>query len=518
MSLQIGGEIGPYRIVERTGSGGMATVYRAQQSRLERDVAIKVLHPAFSAEPNFLARFEREARIVARLDHPHIIPVYDYDHLDGHYFLVLKYVDGVTLRDILQGDRLPPDHVLGLMRPIAEALDYAHEQGVLHRDIKPSNILIDRRGIPYLTDFGLARMIRPGESTISVETMLGTPHYIAPEQAVGNTDLDARTDVYSLGIVLYEMLTGRVPFSGDSSFSVVHDHIYTPPPSPREFNPDLSPGVEAVLLKALAKDPTDRYATASDMIRAYEQVVAESSDSQRDHSRDAARQQTHAPPTPSRPAASPPPQPPRVSHIEDDAHSIQQEIEREVRNARQEIRRAVGDWRDGNSQIRWMWKPGAEWTTAPDGRQGFFTKDEIRELEAQLPPDEQIRRRVEKRIEARNEYRTAMVVLSMVIGMLWTIWLLTPGTFPWPIFPTFGIGIAIVATSMDYYNKHGAGARRREEMIEREIARERERLYGDEKWKNEDLPDRSVRLTEDGELTESFIEDLSDKPKREDRH
>ncbi|MFW5772270.1 MAG: protein kinase domain-containing protein [Phototrophicaceae bacterium] len=511
MALQTGGEIGPYCIEERTGVGGMATVYRARQSRLERDVAVKVLHPAFSAEPNFLARFEREARIVARLDHPHIVPVYDYDHLEEHYFLVLKFVNGVTLRDILQGERLSDSNVLAVMQPIADALDYAHEQGVLHRDIKPSNILIDQRGTPYLTDFGLARMIRPGESTISMETMLGTPHYIAPEQAVGNTNLDARTDVYALGVVLYEMLTGRVPFSGESSFSVVHDHIYTPPPSPRTFNPDISPDVEAVLFKALAKDPADRYQSASAMIEAYAQASGQQMTSP--------AVLAHIP----RQAQSPEPVPaPVVPHIESAATSIQEEIEREVDNARQEVRRAVGEWRAANSQTRWMWKPGAEWTTTPDGTQGFFTQAEIREMEAQLSPDEQIRRRVEKRIEARNEYRTAMVVLSLVLVMLWTIWLLTPGTFPWPIFPSFGIGIAIVAASMDYYNKHGDGARRREELIQREIARERarerERLYGEQKLKNEDVIGHSVRLTGDGELTESFIEDLSDKPRRNDWH
>jgi len=312
-------------------------------------------------------------------------------------------------------------------------------------------------------------------------------------------------------VVPCEVLPGRVPFSGESSFSVVHDHIYTPPPSPRTFNPDISPDVEAVLFKALAKDPADRYQSASAMIEAYAQASGQQMTSP--------AFLAHIP----RQTQSPEPVPaPVVPHIESAATSIQEEIEREVDNARQEVRRAVGEWRAANSQTRWMWKPGAEWTTTPDGTQGFFTQAEIREMEAQLSPDEQIRRRVEKRIEARNEYRTAMVVLSLVLVMLWTIWLLTPGTFPWPIFPSFGIGIAIVAASMDYYNKHGDGARRREELIQREIARERarerERLYGEQKLKNEDVIGHSVRLTGDGELTESFIEDLSDKPRRNDWH
>lgn len=511
MSLQTGGEIGPYRIEERTGCGGMATVYRARQSRLERDVAIKVLHPAFSQESNFLARFEREARIVAQLDHPHIVPVYDYNYEDHHYFLVLKFVNGVTLRDILQGERLSDENVLAVMRPIADALDYAHQQGVLHRDIKPSNILIDQRGIPYLTDFGLARMIRPGESTISVETMLGTPHYIAPEQAIGNTNLDPRTDVYSLGVVLYEMCTGRVPFRSESSFSVVHDHIYTPPPSPRQFNPDLSPAVEAVLLKALAKEPADRYQTACAMIEAYAQATGQQISNPYLSAPMARRAPPELPPSPA------------VSRIEDAAQNMQQEIEREVRNARHEVRQAVDEWRATTSQTRWMWRPGAEWTTLPDGTQGFFTRAEVEAQERQLSLDEQIRRRVEKRIEARTEYRMAMLVLSLVIAMLWTIWLLTPGTFPWPIFPTFGIGIAIAGASLDYYNKHGEGARRREEMIQREMELERERLYGGQKLKNDDLWDRSLldgslRLSGDGELTESFIDELDSRPQPDDRY
>ena len=269
MALSEGQLLGPYRIEAPMGQGGMATIYRATQQRLGRVVAIKMLHPVFLQDTTFLARFEREAQIVARLDHPHIVPVYDFSDYNGQPYLVMKYIDGTTLKMAQADGPLPPAEILRLLTPIADALDYAHRQGVLHRDIKPSNILIAGDGTPWLTDFGLARMAALGSSTLSGDMMLGTPHYISPEQALGSQNLTAATDLYSFGVVLYALVTGRVPFTGDTPYAIVHAHIYDPLPAPRSINPNIAPAVEAVLVKALSKEPAQRYPTAAALIEAY---------------------------------------------------------------------------------------------------------------------------------------------------------------------------------------------------------------------------------------------------------
>jgi serine/threonine-protein kinase len=274
MPLSPGENVGPYRIIEQLGQGGMATVFKAYHPALDRYVAIKVLHPAFKEDPNFLARFQREARIVAKLEHPHIVPVYDFSEHKGMAYLVMRYVAGETLKAHLTGEPLSADRILEILKPVAEALAYAHEQGVLHRDIKPSNVMLTPEGGIYLTDFGLARMAQSGESTLSQDMMIGTPQYMSPEQAKGEK-VDERTDIYSLGVVLFEMLTGRVPFSADTPYAVVHDHIYTPLPLPTTIKSDISPALERVLLKALAKEKDDRYQKVTELALAFEDAVVE---------------------------------------------------------------------------------------------------------------------------------------------------------------------------------------------------------------------------------------------------
>ncbi len=273
MTISPGENVGPYRIVEQLGSGGMATVYKGYQPSLDRYVAIKVMHPMFKGNPQFFERFKREARIVAKLEHPNIIPIHDFNEHKGEPYLVMRYVEGDTLKPHMEGQPMPPDEVLRVIRPVCSALNYAHNQGVLHRDIKPSNIMVTTDGSIFVTDFGLARMVEAGESTLSQDMMVGTPQYISPEQAQGVKDLDGRTDIYSLGVVLYEMLTGRVPFSADTPFATVHDHIYTPLPPPSSVNPNINPDVERMLLKALAKAPEDRYATAKNLLEAAETAL-----------------------------------------------------------------------------------------------------------------------------------------------------------------------------------------------------------------------------------------------------
>jgi serine/threonine-protein kinase len=273
MSFTIGQTVGPYRITEKLGQGGMATVYKAYHANLDRYVAIKVLHVAFRQDKSFLDRFQREAQIVAKLEHPHIVPIYDYADLDGQPYLVMKFLEGETLKKRMRRQPLSLDDIPPILNPVAAALDYAFRHDVLHRDVKPSNIVIDKDNTPFLADFGLARIASTGESTLSQDMMLGTPQYISPEQAQGNQHLDAGTDIYSLGVVLYEIVVGRVPFSADTPYSIIHDHIYTPLPLPSHVNPNVPLSIETVLLKALSKQRADRYKTAGDLAKAFVSAI-----------------------------------------------------------------------------------------------------------------------------------------------------------------------------------------------------------------------------------------------------
>lgn len=273
MTFSVGTTVGPYRIVDQIGQGGMATVFKAYHANLDRYVAFKVLHPSFKEDPTFLERFKREAQIVARLEHPAIVPVYDFAAHDGQPYLVMKFIEGETLKARLRRGPLTLDETLAIMTTVAAGLTHAHEQGILHRDIKPSNIMLDKAGTPYLADFGLARIAQAGESTMSQDMMLGTPQYISPEQAKGIYNLGPGTDIYSLGVVLYEIVVGRVPFSADTPYAIVHDHIYKPLPMPAKINPEVPSQVERVLLKALDKEPEGRYTSAVAMLDAFSEAV-----------------------------------------------------------------------------------------------------------------------------------------------------------------------------------------------------------------------------------------------------
>jgi tetratricopeptide (TPR) repeat protein len=269
MPFVIGENIGPYRLVEKLGKGGMATVFKAYHPSLDRYVAIKALHPAFMEHPGFLDRFEREAKVVAKLEHPNIVPIYDFSEHEGRPYLVFKYVRGETLKARLEKSQLTYKESRQIFRVIASALAYAHNQGVLHRDVKPSNVLLDTAGGIYLADFGLARITETSQTTLSGQMMMGTPHYISPEQAKGLGNLDSGTDIYSLGVMTYELLVGDVPFQADTPFSVIHDHIYSPLPLPKDINPEISDEMQRALLKALAKKREDRYANIEEMMAAY---------------------------------------------------------------------------------------------------------------------------------------------------------------------------------------------------------------------------------------------------------
>lgn len=264
--------LGQYQIIERLGRGATSTVYKAYQEKLDRFVAIKVLSPHFIDEEGFLDRFHQEARAVARLDHPNILPVYDFDRIDDTVFIVMKYVTSGSLRDLMTGP-LPLNVVLELAAQVGLALGYAHKMGVVHRDVKPGNILIEDSRWALLTDFGLAKILALGRQLTQSGVGVGTPDYMSPEQAQGHP-VDGRADLYSFGVMLYEMITGRLPFDADSGMGVIVKHITEQPRPMRALRADVSPAVEQAILKALAKNPADRYPTAEALIAALARAIS----------------------------------------------------------------------------------------------------------------------------------------------------------------------------------------------------------------------------------------------------
>ncbi len=272
MTRLIGKTLGQYRIIEQIGMGGMATVYKAYQPSLDRYVAIKILPSYYVHEAGFLERFRREARAVAKLDHPNILPVYDFGQEDNTTYIVMKYVEAGTLKDMM-GQPMDLETAATIIEQVAGALDHAHQRDIIHRDVKPSNILISEGKWAMLTDFGLAKIVGGSSQLTASGVGVGTPDYMSPEQGQGR-QVDGRSDIYSLGVVLYEMVTGRVPFQAETPMAVVIKHITEPLSLPRQVNPNIPEAVERVILKALAKDPDDRFNRASDLAKALRKAVA----------------------------------------------------------------------------------------------------------------------------------------------------------------------------------------------------------------------------------------------------
>src|ERR1700689_2684454 len=256
---------GRYELSHLVARGGMAEVYRARDQLLDRPVALKVLFPRLSVDRSFVERFRREAQAAANLSHPNIVPVFDWGEDTGTYFIVMEFIDGRPLSSILKtAGPLSPERTADVGAHVAAALGYAHKHGVIHRDVKPGNVLITDEGQVKVTDFGIARAINTEESLTQTGAVMGTATYFSPEQAEG-IGVDARTDIYSLGVVLLEMLTGRPPFLGDTPVSVASKHVRDIAPLPSEILETVPAELEAIILKCLAKSPEYRYATGDDL-------------------------------------------------------------------------------------------------------------------------------------------------------------------------------------------------------------------------------------------------------------
>lgn len=272
--FQPGQMIGHYKVVNLLGKGGMATVYKGYQVEMDRFVAIKVLEHQFATDAEFIGRFRQEARLIARLEHPHILPVYDFGESDGLPYFAMRYLEAGTLSERLKAGPLTLQEVDRIFTQFADALAYAHEKGVIHRDVKPSNAMLDQKGNLFLTDFGIAKLVEGTTHLTAVGAITGTPAYMSPEQAMGEK-VGIQADIFSLGVVLYEMLTGSTPFTAETPLAIMLKMVNEPLPAPRTINPLIHPALERVVLKSLSKDPADRYISMQEFLRAWRSGLRE---------------------------------------------------------------------------------------------------------------------------------------------------------------------------------------------------------------------------------------------------
>lgn len=273
MADLIGQRLGQYEILAQIGSGGMAMVYRARQASMKRDVAIKVIEPRIAQTPEFVRRFEREAQTIAALSHLHILKVFDYGAEGDLVYLVMELLNGGSLTDLIRKGPLPVDRATQLLDQIASALDYAHRRGIIHRDLKPQNVLLDEEGNAFLTDFGIAKILNETSALTQPGLALGTPLYMSPEQWLAKP-IDARADLYALGIMLFEMLSGKVPFNADTPYGMMHLHVTVMPPSIHQLRPEIPASIDAVLNKALAKDREQRFQSANELAIAFKSALS----------------------------------------------------------------------------------------------------------------------------------------------------------------------------------------------------------------------------------------------------
>lgn len=548
MTLQIGETVGPYEVISLLGQGGMATVYKAYHKRLDRYVAIKVMHQAFLQDDSFLARFEREARIVARLEHSNIVPVYDYSDHETQPYLVMKFIEGPTLKRRALKQGLSLEETAGLMTPLAEALDYAHARDVLHRDMKPSNILLDLEDRPYITDFGLARIAQTGASTMSADMMLGTPFYISPEQAQGSKDLDARTDIYAFGVILYELVTGTVPFNADAAYAIVYSHIHQKPDLPSTRNTQIPKELDPIILKALAKNPQERYPTTRALMHDFNAVLASNGRNvpytpkpiERDTSSptmslpipNTGAEKPKGPtqtlventPTAEKPLSSTPSTEPKQRRVEVEGSLNLGDLAEQFRNVR---------WDQVGEQMKSRVQNFA--TMIEESIDSEMKARGVTLEEEQEASEAAVRKRVAKRMKARREVASNVASYLFVNAGLIALWaFIMPGGFFWPFFPIFFWGMGVVGHIWSYYSEYGPGQEQQREWMEREVERELRRSQmrkrqrdtaestARSKIKNEMPLDEAVdmsalqdrlgdaprpRVNDEGELTDSFVEE-----------
>lgn len=327
----MGQRLGQYEIIGRFGEGGMATVYRARQLNIKREVAVKVILPSLATKEDFNKRFEQEAQMIASLSNPHIVKVFDYGVLRGFhmrlvdsqadprkdlYYFVMEMLTGGSLNNRLSRGPLPVDQISSILDQVALALDYAHGRGLVHRDLKPPNVLFDDQNNAFLTDFGIAKLIT-GEAKsqhLTQEGMtLGTPSYMAPEQWTED-EIDASVDIYALGVVLFEMLTGKLPFVAGTPFRVMHMHLTEPPPSVYSLNPNLPPNLDTVIQTVLAKDPKDRYESGMTLATAFKMALSKGRNTS------PISLPVMPPIAPAEPSKAPEPPAPMNTHILQDEH------------------------------------------------------------------------------------------------------------------------------------------------------------------------------------------------------
>ena len=265
----IGAQFDEYQLESLLGEGGMARVYRGRDVNLQRYAAIKVIAPTLRQDQDYLVRFEREARAIARLEHPHIVRLYRYGEANGLLYMAMQFIEGLNLGAVLHGYRQDGEYIeyteaARLIREIGAALDYVHSQGIIHRNVKSSNIMLDRAGQAHLTDFGLALLTQIGTRG----EVFGSPHYMSPEQAISSAKAVPQSDLYSLGVIAWEMFTGQLPFDAEGPLEIAMQHMTQEPPRPRNLRPELPARLDVVLLKALAKKPADRYPSGFDLASA----------------------------------------------------------------------------------------------------------------------------------------------------------------------------------------------------------------------------------------------------------
>ncbi|HLB49915.1 MAG TPA: serine/threonine-protein kinase [Anaerolineales bacterium] len=266
MGISPGQTIGNYKVLDKIGEGGMGAVYKAEQPAIHRTVVLKVLSASVADSPQMLDRFKRELDIIARLEHPHILPVYDFGQVEGNPYIAMRFMGGGSLLDRLRDRSLSREQLLHCFEQIAEALDYAHERNIIHRDLKPANVLLDERGNAYLADFGLAKTLEGAGDLTATGSILGTPAYMSPEQARGEK-LDVRSDIYSLAVMLYEVLAGQLPFKSNTAMGFIQKHLIETPPPITSIKPDLPDDLDDIVAAALAKDRNLRPARASDFVK-----------------------------------------------------------------------------------------------------------------------------------------------------------------------------------------------------------------------------------------------------------